>query len=421
MKIALAFGADAVYLGLPDFSLRARVNNFTPEQLEEAAEYCRERGKQFYLTLNIYAHQRHLEKLPEQIALIRKLQPSAVIASDPGVITRLKAEVPEIPLHLSTQANVTNAEAARFWWEQGIERVILARELSLSEIKQIKKAVPELELECFVHGAMCMAYSGRCLLSSWITGRGANVGDCAQPCRWSYRLQNEELFKIQDDQERFEIELEEDQNGTYLFNSYDINLIDQLNKLLEAGVESFKIEGRSKSVYYVAVATRAYRKVLDAAFDFLQDKLSQNAYEELIKEQKQELEKLSHRGYWTGFLLGQQPPHLTDQDAVRSDWEFVGIAASTESGSSSSKPSTKLNPKKSEGKWRAVFAHNALRENDQVEVVTPEENYLVEIKKIENSQGEQVDSAHGGQNEIFSVEFSQVIEEEVFLLRKKIS
>jgi putative protease len=216
------------------------------------------------------------------------------------------------------------------------------------------------------------------------------------------------------------MELEEDEKGTYLFNSYDINLIDQLDKLWEAGVESFKIEGRSKSVYYVAVATRAYRKVLDGLVQVKAGELPPSAYGELIEEQKQELEKLSHRGYWTGFLLGQQPPHLTEQDAVRSVWEFVGIAESADPERSDSKSGTQAKLKKIDKKWREVFVHNALRVGDAVEVVTPQGNQQVRVEQIRNDKGEKVASAHGGQNEIFSVEFSQVVKEGVFLLRKKI-
>jgi len=188
METALIFGADAVYFGLPDFSLRARINQFKLAELKKGAEKCRQLKKKFYLTFNIYAHQRHLKLINKYWSLVRKLQPNAIIISDPGLLALAKKHLPNIPIHLSTQANVTNAEAAKFWHQQGVKRIILARELNLEEIKKIKKAVPKLEIEIFGHGAMCMAYSGRCILSQWMARRSANLGDCAQPCRWKYNF-----------------------------------------------------------------------------------------------------------------------------------------------------------------------------------------------------------------------------------------
>ena len=245
MKIAFEFGADAVYFGLPDFSLRVRINQFDEKTVRKAAKLCKKLGRKFYVTLNIYAHNRHLEQLPKHLKLIKKIKPDGVIISDPGILSILKKELPEQEIHLSTQANATNSEAIRFWHEQGISRVILAREVTLDEIKEIKKSVPQMELEYFVHGAMCMSYSGRCILSKWMTNRSANLGDCAQPCRWRYRqvqsakrkVQSDEeekkgmKMKVVDDQERFNVDLEEDQHGTYFFNSHDMNLIEHVEKL----------------------------------------------------------------------------------------------------------------------------------------------------------------------------------------------
>ena len=408
LKTAILFGADAVYFGLPGFSLRARVNKFSLADLREGADFCRKQGKRFYITINIYAHNRHLKALSEHLKLLNEIKPDAVILSDPGILRLVKRYCPQIPIHLSTQANAVNTEAVKFWAEQGVKRVILAREVTLAEIKEIKQAVPKVELEVFAHGAMCMAYSGRCILSKWMTGRSANLGDCAQPCRWAYReIKNKELETenntktIIDDKNRFMLDLEEDEKGTYFFNSYDLCLIEHLNELIEAGVNSFKIEGRGKSVYYVAVATRAYRKVLDA-IKHSQQGVSLKA---TMEEQKKELENLSHRGFWTGFVLGDEPPHLTDQAYLPVSWEFVGISKAEEGKTSS--------------KIRQVFIHNQLSKNDQVEVISPMGNQTNKVVKITNSKELILEKAHGGQNEFFNVEFKKLVEGN-FLLRKKI-
>lgn len=386
MKIALEFGADAVYFGLPNFSLRARINKFGPDQVREAAKYCRKKKKKFYMTINIYAHNHHIKELPKHLDLIKEVKPDAVIVSDIGVLQVLKKECPKIPIHVSTQANVTNFEAAKFWASQSVERIILARELPLEEIAEIKKEVPGVELECFVHGAMCMAYSGRCILSKWMVNRSANLGDCAQPCRWKYK-------SIVDDKDRFGMEIEEDKNGTYFFNSYDMCLIEHLDKLVKAGVDCFKIEGRAKSVYYVATVTRAYRRVIDSNFD-----------KEIIKKELEELNKLSCRGYWAGFLLGTEPPHLFNKDAIAADWEFVGIATE----------------EKEVGKERQTFVHNVLAKGDEVEVITLEKTFKAKVKKIlDKDKKIEIESAHGGQDKIFIVDFDKEINGR-FLLRKKV-
>lgn len=402
MKIAFEFGADAVYFGLPDFSLRARINKFGKVEIEEAVKYCREKNKKFYMTFNIYAHNSHLEKLSKQLEFVKKIKPNALIISDPGILNIVKREIPEMEIHLSTQANVTNYEAARFWFEQGVRRVILAREVGLDEIREIKKKIPELELEYFVHGAMCMSYSGRCILSKWMTNRSANLGDCAQPCRWKYHIKNQKTFekesqlKVSDDKNRFEMDVEEDQNGTYFFNSYDLNLIEYLEALMEAGVDSFKIEGRAKSVYYVAIATRAYRKVLDAIIE----NKNKSEIKKIIEEQKEELDKLSNRGYWTGFLLGDEPPHLFDKASLEASDLFIGISWDWE-----------------KSKKRNVFAHNFFNLNEKVEIISPEKNIFVKILKINLPEEGEKNSAHGGMGRVYEIEFDKKIEG-LFLMRK---
>jgi len=396
-KTALIYGADAVYFGLPGFSLRARASQFKKDEIREGVQFCRKMKKKFYVALNIYAHNIHVNNLDKQLEFIGEIKPDGVILSDPGILRMVKKELPNIDIHISTQANVTNKEAAKFWAEQGAKRIILAREVSLKEIGEIKKAVPEVELECFVHGAMCMAYSGRCILSKWMLNRSGNLGDCAQPCRWAYhknknKKDNElKIAGIVDDKDRFEIDIEEDEDGTYLFNSNDICLIEHLEKLREAGIESFKIEGRTKSIYYVAMVTKAYKSVIE------------NPSEKNIIRQKEELEKLSNRGYWTGFMFENEPPHLSEEASREAIEEFVGISL-FESGN--------INSKK-----REVFVHNHFKQGDVVEVVTPTKVFKNKIVEIRDCDGVVLDSAHGGQGRIFLIKFENEVEG-FFVLRK---
>jgi putative protease len=256
LKIAILYGADAVYLGGRHFGLRAGAGNFAPDELTAGVDFAHTNGAKVYVTVNIFAHNRDLELLPGYLASLVDAGVDGVIVSDPGVLDLVRTGFPQLPVHLSTQANTTNWAAARFWSRQGVSRIILARELSLAEIKEISSKV-EADLEIFVHGAMCMAYSGRCLLSNYLTGRDANRGDCAQSCRWQYTLMEEkrpgECFPV-----------EEDERGTYILSSRDLCLIEHIPELMEAGIKSFKIEGRMKSANYVASVVKAYRAALDA-------------------------------------------------------------------------------------------------------------------------------------------------------------
>jgi putative protease len=391
LKTALEFGADAVYFGLPDFSLRARINKFDKEQIRQGKQICRRKNKKFYVTLNIYAHNKHIEELPRHLDFLKEINPDGVILSDPGILVLVRKYLPKTDIHISTQANVTNKEAAKFWRDQGVKRIILARELTLSEIAEIKKAVPEVELEIFVHGAMCMAYSGRCVLSKWMTGRSANLGDCAQPCRWKYHPLKETFI---DDKNRFELKTEQDSSGTFIFNSYDINLIRHLNEISEAGVDSLKIEGRGKSSYYVGCVVRAYRKALNAVLEKKPEKAKK-----VVAQQDRELKKISHRGYWTGFLLGEEPPHLINQASQDSYFLYVGISLGEKNSS-----------------VRDVFVHNCIKTNNKVEIITPNEVFVGKPLEIRDEKKEIVNSAHGGAGKIFEIKFDQKIKGP-FLLR----
>lgn len=311
LETTLRFGADAVYLGTDRFGLRALAGNFDRDALRQARDLCRARGKKLYLTLNAWLRP---EEFPDFAALLEELRPldlDAYIVGDPGVLATVRQVDPRRALHLSTQANTTNAPSVNFWQAAGISRVNLARELRLEEIRAIAAAT-SCELEVFVHGAMCVAWSGRCLLSAALTGREANRGLCAHPCRWRYALMEEtrpgEYFPV-----------EEDERGTYVLNSRDLCLVQHLPALVEAGVSSLKIEGRMKSVYYVAAVTRVYRAALDR---YLADPVDY-AFDLRWRE---ELDKVSHRPYGTGFLLGQEDAqvHAADSAYVRA-CDFVGV------------------------------------------------------------------------------------------------
>jgi len=291
LEIAVAYGADAVYFGGQRFSLRRRAGNFSLDEIRAAVLYCRKHGVKAYLTLNLLPYNHDFPDLKEFLTELKALPPDALIIGDPGVVSLCRKILPEVPLHLSTQANTLNLYAAQFWYDQGISRINLARELSLSDMEQIVSQVPGLECEIFVHGAMCMAYSGRCLLSAALTGRHANRGDCAQPCRWRYALQEEtrpgEFMAI-----------EEDERGSYIFNARDLCLLARLPELKAAGLHSFKIEGRMKSAYYVAVVTRVYRQALDQ----LQNYGAASFTSDQVEKWKNELTRVSHRHYTEGFI-----------------------------------------------------------------------------------------------------------------------
>jgi putative protease len=294
LTAAIHYGADAVYLGGPNWSLRAKAGNFDRAGLREAISYAHQYGVKVYVTVNVFAHNRDLNGLEDYLLFLRDAGADALIVADPGILFICRETVPDMPLHLSTQANVTNKASVRFWQAQGVSRINLARELGLEEIRTIRQTAPEIGLEVFVHGALCISYSGRCLLSSYMTGRSANQGDCAHPCRYSYRLLEEkrpgQYFPV-----------EEDERGTYIFNSRDLCLLFRLPELTAAGVNSVKIEGRMKSVGYVGAAVRIYR----AALDYIQERRQAGAaWEEIALPPtfREEIDKIGTRGLTENFF-----------------------------------------------------------------------------------------------------------------------
>ncbi|MDD2584652.1 MAG: U32 family peptidase [Bacteroidales bacterium] len=386
LKTALAYGADAIYLGIPDFSLRVRINNFNLKEIKEAADYARLHKKKFYITINIFAHNEHLKKLIPYLNFLKKIKPDALIISDPGIISLAKKHLPKTDIHLSTQANCTNLEAARFWAKQGVQRVILGREVSLKEIKEIKKALPKLELEYFVHGAMCMAYSGRCFLSKLFVDRSANLGDCVQPCRWDFDLSR---YQLKAKRHEAELELVEEKHGSYLLNSLDLNLIKHLKKLIDAGVTSFKIEGRAKSDYYLATVCSIYRRALDLITKGLKGKELEKELDYLNHELET---KLVNRGYTTGFLLGDKAGQNIVNSKNDSAWEYCGQVIKVEDYQV-------LNKKKQ----RIYFkVHNTIRAKESIEIIGL--NYdIIKVKPeffLEEKNGkikeEKIIEAHGG-------------------------
>ena len=312
LKMALLYGADAVYLGGKAFGLRAFGGNFTNEELQEAVDFAHKLGKKIYVTVNIFPHNSDIAKLPVYLTFLNEIKVDAILVADLGVCTLAKEYAPDVELHISTQANNTNWAAVNAWAELGASRVVLAREMSLEEVKEIREKC-SVELEMFVHGAMCISYSGRCLMSNYLTGRDANRGSCAQPCRWNYALVEEkrpgQYFPVL-----------EDERGTYIFNSKDMCLLPYLPDVIASGVDSLKIEGRMKSVHYAASVVKAYREAIDSYF-------AAPEQFEVKKEWVEELDKVSHRAYTTGFYYGR--PTEKDQIYGTSSYtqtsDFVGL------------------------------------------------------------------------------------------------
>lgn len=314
LKIAVEYGADAVYFGGEMFSLRSGAGNLTAEEMAEGVEFAHARGVKCHMALNIFAHNEDIEPLAEYLDVIKDIPIDAFIVSDPGVMAMVRDKIPDAEIHLSTQANMTNYVTAGFWYRQGVKRLVLARELTFDEIREIRAGIPEdMELEAFVHGAMCISYSGRCLLSNFMINRDANRGQCAHPCRWKYRLVEEqrpgEYYPV-----------EEDGRGTYIMNSKDLCMLEHIPEIVDAGISSVKIEGRMKSIFYVASVVSAYRKAIDA---YCADP---DGYE-YDPEWMKELMKASHREFTTGFYFNK--PTDKDQNYQTSDYtrdySFIGL------------------------------------------------------------------------------------------------
>lgn len=314
LKTAIEYGADAVYIGAEAFSLRVAAENFTIDEIKEGIKFAHDRGKKVYLTANILPHNDDVDEFEEFILQMKDLGFDAVLIADPGLFDMVKELAPELPIHISTQANNINYKSAQFWHRLGAKRVVVAREMSFNEIKQIRSKVPDdLEIEAFVHGAMCISYSGRCLLSNYLTSRDANLGHCSHPCRWKYSL-------VEEKRPGEYMDVFENERGTFIFNSKDLCMIEHIPELVESGISSFKIEGRVKTAYYVATVVGAYRREIDRYF-----KDPQN-YKFNIEEME-ELCKVSHRPYTTGFYYNKpdSETQVYSSSSYIRDYDLVGI------------------------------------------------------------------------------------------------
>ena len=391
LKTAVRFGADAVYFGGEMFSLRAGAGNFTVPEIEEAMDWLHANGAKGYMTINIYPHNGDISPLRDYIGKIRHIPVDAFLVSDPGVMGLIKEQIPDAEIHLSTQANTTNYLTARFWASQGVKRIVCAREMSLEEIRIMRAELPEdIEIESFVHGAMCISYSGRCLLSNFMAGRDANRGACTHPCRWKYAL-------VEEQRPGQYYPIEEDAYGSYILNSRDLCMIDHIPELAEAGVYSLKIEGRMKSMYYVATVVTAYRAAID---DYLSDpenyRFDPKYYDELCKA--------SHREFTHGFYFNK--PTDKDQNYITSDYirdySFIGLVRETDS----------------ETGLTTVEQRNKFSVGDTVEIFGPHTPYYEEtIHEMYDEEGNAIESAPHPQ-QILRIRFERT-PEEGFIMRKK--
>ncbi|MBQ7642261.1 MAG: U32 family peptidase [Clostridia bacterium] len=364
LKTAVYYGADAVYLGGKRFSLRALSDNFSDEEIVKAVKFAHERKVKIYVTVNIFARNSDFEELKKYFVFLEKAGVDAVLLTDVGVISLCREVAPDLSVHLSTQANTLNKYAVKFWGSLGVSRVVLAREISLEEIREISEFCPEVELEAFVHGAMCISYSGRCLLSNYFNGRDANRGECVQACRWNYELRERS-------KEGDFYPVEEDGRGTYILNSKDLNMIEHLGEMVKAGVVSMKIEGRMKSEYYLATVINAYRRAIDDCFEREGEVTDKLYYGELLKT--------NHRAFTTAYMLGD-------------NFETVNYKNSQSSGE---KVFCAVVVGEYNDGYFTVEMRNRFKKGDELEVLSPSENFnkIFTVAKMTDEEGETVEDA----------------------------
>lgn len=366
LKTAVIFGADAVYIGGEAFGLRAKAKNFTPEEMREGIAFAHEHGVKVHVTANILAHNYDLEGARAYFKELSDIKPDALIVADPGMVMLAKENCPGIDIHLSTQANNTNYMTFRFWYDQGIRRVVCARELSLKEIKEIRENIPvDMEIESFIHGAMCISYSGRCLLSSYFTGRDANHGACTHPCRWKYSI-------VEETRPGEYLPVFENERGTYIFNSKDLCMIEHIPEMMDAGIDSFKIEGRMKTALYVATVARTYRKAVDAAAS------SREAYEKILPWCLEEISKCTYRQFTTGFYFGKpdENTQIYDNNTYINEYIYLGIVGETE------------------GNTVGIEQRNKFSVGEVIEIMKPDgTNRETKVLSIVNEDGEEMESA----------------------------
>lgn len=374
LKVALAYGADAVYIGGDMYGLRAKAKNFSMEDMKEGIDFAHSKNKKVYVTANITAHNRDLNGIAAYFNELKEIQPDALIISDPGVFDLAKEICPEIEIHISTQANNVNYAAFRFWQRMGASRVVTARELTIEEIKEIRANIPEeLEIETFVHGAMCISYSGRCLLSNYFTGRDANLGACTHPCRWKYYITEE-------NRPGEYLPVEENERGTYIFNSKDLCMIEHIPDIINAGIDSLKIEGRMKTALYVAAVAKTYRKALD---DYYEDPLF---YNQNIPYYKEEIAKCTYRQFTTGFFYGPttHETQIYDNNTYVKEYTYLGIIKGEKDG------------------YYELEQRNKFSLGEMIEIMKPNgENKEVLVKGIFDEDFHEMDSCPHPKQKIF--------------------
>ena len=367
LKIAVIYGADAVYIGGEAFGLRAKAKNFSMEEIREGIAFAHAHDVKVYITANILAHNGDLDGVREYFAELREIKPDALIISDPGVYMIAKEVCPEIERHISTQANNTNYGTYRFWYEQGAKRVVSARELSLAEIKEIRANIPDdLEIETFIHGAMCISYSGRCLLSNYFTGRDANQGACTHPCRWKYAV-------VEEKRPGEYLPVYENERGTYIFNSKDLCMIEHIPELMESGIDSFKIEGRMKTALYVATVARTYRRAID---DYKQ---SPELYREHMAWYQEQISNCTYRQFTTGFFFGKpsDEAQIYDNNTYVKEYTYLGI----------------VGERNEEGLYR-IEQRNKFSVGESIEVMKPDgANITVTVQRIVDEEGNDMEPA----------------------------
>lgn len=392
LKIAVLYGADAVYIGGDMYGLRAKAHNFSYDEMAEGIEFAHRYGKKVYVTANITAHNEDMPGIEEYFSELRDIKPDALIISDPGVFMAARRICPDIDIHISTQSNNVNYETFKFWHMQGAVRVVTARELSLKEIAEIRKNIPAgLEIETFIHGAMCISYSGRCLLSNYFTGRDANKGECTHPCRWKY-------YVMEEKRPGEYLPVEENDRGTYIFNSKDLCMIEHIPDLCRAGINSFKVEGRMKTALYVASVCRIYRMAID---DYYTD---EKLYNEKIPYYVEELKKGTYRQYTTGFFYGK-PSHDTqiyDNNTYVKNYIYLGLIQGVND----------------EGLYK-FEQKNKFCAGDEIEIMRKSgEIFTVTVKRMVNEEGKEVESCpHPGENIFIDVGMEL---EEYDIMRKKL-
>ena len=391
LKYAIKYGADAVYLGVVDFSLRAMRKGelITLDNLKTAISTAQQMGAKAYLTLNIFGFNSDIKALEKAMDVIADSKPDALIISDVGIMRLAKKYMPNTDIHVSTQANILNYEAVRFWQDMGATRAILARELPIQDVAEIKQKVPEMELECFIHGAQCVSFSGRCLLSDYMTNgeRKANSGNCSQPCRWSYKL-------VEETRPGQYYEIEENEKGTHILSTKDLCLVKHLKEMIEAGIDSFKVEGRTKSLYYVSAVAKAYREAIDTVLANPNAEM-QPYYGELLK--------VGNRGYTTGFYLGEGYPkdgysYDISKGLAGADFlcEFWG----------------------KEGDYYKIKTKNKFNKNEDIEVISPTEKFVTQVTEIKNTKGEELELANT--NDELLVKLTKAPEDVEFALARTV-